>query len=86
MSSSASVTEYNHLCALIQPRMNMLCQFEQGGREREREGKVKENCESQGNKTKKRYMQTEGAATLLQLHHVQVMQDTCPSTHSRQKL
>lgn len=38
MSSSASVTEYNHLCALIQPRRKMLCQFEQGGRESEREG------------------------------------------------
>lgn len=27
MSSSASVTVYNHLCTLIQPRMKMLCQF-----------------------------------------------------------
>lgn len=34
----------------------MSCQFEQGGRESEREGKVKENCESEGNKTKKRYV------------------------------
>lgn len=38
MSSSASVTEYNHLCALIQPRVKMLGQFEQGGRASEREG------------------------------------------------
>lgn len=44
--SSASFTNYNHLCTLTQPRMKMLCQLALWGWRLER-GKGEANCEKQ---------------------------------------